>query len=382
VAIAAKPDHSRVSETGANKRSAYMEWAKTSAAARFNLATSGLTNVAIRELPISAEPVEITGPGGYGYEPLQQRLARHTDAPVECVVAATGASMANHLAIAVALDPDDEVLIEQPAYGLFVDVANYLHARVTRFQRQLATDFAIDSAEIEALLTPKTRLLVVSNLHNPSGALIPEHTLRTIGELARARGVFVLVDEAYREMLFERPAPSAFSVGQKLGAESNPFIVTNSLTKTYGVSGLRCGWILARPDLARRMWRLNDLFGVNAAHPAEQLSVRALDSLESLRARSHAILSANRALLNDFLDSRNDLECFRPPGGTVVFPRLRRGDAELFVERLRDKYETSVVPGKFFDMPEHFRIGVGADTTTVRGGLERLAAALREDTGA
>jgi aspartate/methionine/tyrosine aminotransferase len=371
-----------VSETGANKRSAYMEWAKTSAAARFNLATSGLTNVAIRELPISAEPVEITGPGGYGYEPLQQRLARHTDAPVECVVAATGASMANHLAIAVALDPDDEVLIEQPAYGLFVDVANYLHARVTRFQRQLATDFAIDSAEIEALLTPKTRLLVVSNLHNPSGALIPEHTLRTIGELARARGVFVLVDEAYREMLFERPAPSAFSVGQKLGAESNPFIVTNSLTKTYGVSGLRCGWILARPELARRMWRLNDLFGVNAAHPAEQLSVRALDSLESLRARSHAILSANRALLNDFLDSRNDLECFRPLGGTVVFPRLRDGNAELFVERLRDKYETSVVPGKFFEMPNHFRIGVGADTAMVRGGLERLATALTEWTGA
>jgi aspartate/methionine/tyrosine aminotransferase len=355
-----------------------MEWAKTCSAARFNLATSGLTNVAICELPIATESLEITGPGGYGYEPLQERLARHTGAPPECIVAATGASMANHLAMAATLNPGDEVLIEQPAYGLFVDVANYLHARINRLHRRFDTDFEIDLGEIESLLTPRTRLLVLSNLHNPSGALIPEEMLRAIASLAESRGLSVLVDEAYIEMLFEPSATSAFTVGQKLGAPTNALIVTNSLTKAYGVSGLRCGWILAAPELARRMWRLNDLFGVNAAHPAEQLSVRVFDSLAHLRARTRRILGANRKLLNDFLDSRSDLECFRPPGGTVIFPRLRHGDAEVFVQRLRDKYETSVVPGRFFGMPEHFRIGIGADTPVVGGGLERLAAALDE----
>jgi aspartate/methionine/tyrosine aminotransferase len=371
-----------VSQARATKQSAYMEWAKTGAAARFNLASSGLTNVAIRELPIDIEPLEITGPGGYGYEPLQQRLAQHTGAPAECIVAATGASMANHLAMAVTLDPGDEVLIEQPTYGLFVDIANYLHARVNRLPRELIGEFAVDPVRVEALLTPKTRLIVLSNLHNPSGALIPEETLRAIAHLAQGRGIYVLVDEAYLEMLFEPSATSAFTIGQKLGRETNPFIVTNSLTKTYGVSGLRCGWILATPELARRMWLLNDLFGVNAAHPAEQLSVRVFDSLAHLRSRTRTILTANGMLLNEFLDSRSDLECFRPSGGTVVFPRLRRGDAEGFVQTLRDKYETSVVPGRFFDMPDHFRIGIGAETPVVRGGLERLGAALAEWAGA
>src|SRR5438045_15031 len=103
-----------------------MEWAKTCSTARFNLATSGLTNVSIRDFPLHKPDMEITGPGGYGYQPLQEHIAQHTGAPVDCVVAATGGSMANYLAMSVALNPGDEVLIEQPAYGLFADIATYL----------------------------------------------------------------------------------------------------------------------------------------------------------------------------------------------------------------------------------------------------------------
>ncbi|MBA0085975.1 MAG: aminotransferase class I/II-fold pyridoxal phosphate-dependent enzyme [Acidobacteria bacterium Pan2503] len=164
------------------------------------------------------------------------------------------------------------------------------------------------------------------------------------------------------------------------GAGENPFIVTSSLTKVYGLSGLRCGWILAAPGLARRMWLLNDLFAATGAHPAERLSVVALDHLEQFRERARALLTANRIVLDAFLDSRRDIECFRPPAGTVVFPRLRLGlahrDPEVFFKLLREKYETTVVPGSFFEMPRHFRIGIGGDTATLRGGLERLGAAL------
>ena len=86
----------------------------------------------------------------------------------------------------------------------------------------------------------------------------------------------------------------------------------------------------------------------------------------------------NRALLDAFLDSRPDLECFRPPAGTVAFPRLTQSDPEKFFKLLREKYETSVVPGRNFEMPQHFRIGIGGDTASLRGGLERLSAALDE----
>lgn len=350
------------------KHSAYMEWAKLSSPARFNLATSGLTNVALAEFPLRVDELEITG-GGYGYAPLLERLARHTGAPLECIVTAEGTSMANHLAMATLIEPGDEVVIEQPTYGLLLDVARYLGPSIRRVERRFEDDFALSLGELEKAITPATRLVILTNLHNPTGALIPVETLRAIGEMAHRAGARVLVDEVYFEMLFERAAPSSFSLGEN-------FVITSSLTKACGLSGLRCGWILAAPELAQRMWRLNDLFAATAAHPAECMSVMAFDHLDRFRARARDLLVANRALLDSFLDSRADLECFRPPAGTVVFPRLTNRDPEKFFQLLREKYETSVVPGRFFEMPQHFRLGIGGETENLRAGLERLGAAL------
>ena len=220
---------------------------------------------------------------------------------------------------------------------------------------------------------------MLTNLHNPSGALLSEEVLQAIGKLAHRARVHVLVDEVYLEMLFDKHPPFCFPIGNAIAsANENPFIVTSSLTKVYGLSGLRCGWILAAPDLARRMWLLNDLFAATAAHPAERLSVMALDHLAQFRERARLLLATNRALLDSFLDSRRDLECFRPPAGTVVFPRLglTHRDPEAFFQLLREKYETTVVPGSFFELPRHFRMGIGGDTESLRVGLERLSAAL------
>ena len=358
------------------RNSVYMEWAKTHSHALFNLATSGVTGVPLAEFPFDLAEFEVTAPGGYGYTPLQQRLAKHSGVPEECVVAATGTSMANHLAMATVLDPGDEVLIEEPVYGPLLDVAQYLGARIKRVPRRFETGFALVPEEIERAITRETRLIVLSNLHNPSGALAPAATLRAIGEMAHGVGARVLVDEVYLEMLFDRSAPFCFAIGQSIASDDNPFIVTSSLTKVYGLSGLRCGWVLASPALAKRMWLLNDLYGAVAAHPAEKMSVMAFDHLEPFRERTRNLLATNRALIDSFLDSRTDLECFRPPAGTVVFPRLTHGDPEAFFHLLREKYETTVVPGNFFEMPRHFRIGMGGDTAGLRAGLEHLSAAL------
>ena len=360
------------------KRSLYMEWSKTDSHAKYNLATSGLIGVSREEFPLDLRELEITAPGAYGHAPLLARLAVHTGVSEDCIVTAAGTSMANHLAMAALLEPGDEVLLEQPAYGPLLDVANYLGARVKRLPRRFESRFSISLEELQRAITNSTRLVVLTNLHNPSGALLSAQMVGAIGKLALRAGVRVLIDEVYLEMLFGKPAPFSFPIGQSLaGAKENPFIVTSSLTKVYGLSGLRCGWILAAPALARRMWLLNNLFAATGAHPAERLSVMALDHLEKFRERARALLTANRAVLDSFLDSRRDLECFRPPAGTVVFPRLPHGrDPEAFFKLLRDKFETSVVPGSFFEMSRHFRIGIGGDTPTLRAGLERLSAAL------
>jgi aspartate/methionine/tyrosine aminotransferase len=351
--------------------SPYIDWVKTQPRAKYNLATSGVANYALADLSVRLGELEISGPSWYGYAPLQERLARHTGVPEECVVSSIGTSMANFLAYSGVLEPGDDVLIEHPAYGPMLEAAEFLGANVKRFHRRFENNFAVDPSEIERGFTPRTRLVVLTNLHNPSGAFLSTQTLTVIGEIARRRGARVMVDEVYLEMFFDPSIRSAFHLGET-------FLITSSLTKVYGLSGLRCGWILAAPELARRMWRINDLFGNIPAHTAELLSVIALDNLPKIAARSKVLLAANRRLLDQFLDSRKDLEALRPPAGTVVFPRLLRGNVDDLFKLLREKFETAVVPGRFFEMPEHFRIGIGGETETLRIGLERLSAALDE----
>jgi aspartate/methionine/tyrosine aminotransferase len=193
--------------------------------------------------------------------------------------------------------------------------------------------------------------------------------MREAGAMAAKVGAHVLVDEVYLETLFEQPCSSAFHLGAN-------FVATSSLTKAYGLSGIRCGWILAQPDLVRRMWQVVDFtYGV-PVHPAETLAVIALDNLRRVRDRARALLETNRTLVNEFLAAHPALECAPSRFGTTVFPRLSGGRTAEFVRLLREKFETSVVPGEFFEEPQHFRLGFCGATETVRGGLERLSAAL------
>jgi aspartate/methionine/tyrosine aminotransferase len=346
-----------------------MHWAKTQSRARFNLATSGVGSFPLAELPVQPA-LEINGDSRYGYAPLQQAIARKCGVDPDCVVAAAGTSMANHLAMAALVDPGDEVLIEHPAYELLVSAALFLGAEVKRFTRAEEAGYALDPLAVRRALTPKTKLIVVTNLHNPTSVLTPDSVLREIGDLARSVGAHVLVDEVYLDAVYENTPRTAY----RLGSE---FIVTSSLTKVYGLSGLRCGWILAQPDLARAMWRLNDLFGSIPAHPAELLSVAAFEHLDFIRARARKVVEADRALLS----GAGLQACAGPPGpaaawGTTAFLKLHNVDVEVFITRLRTDYETTVVPGRFFEMPNHFRIGMGVNNEMFGEGLRRLALAL------
>lgn len=353
------------------KHSLYIEWAKTQAGARFNLATSGMIHYPLAELPVQLTDIELSGPSFYGYAPLLEALAEKCGVDVDCIVHATGTSLANHLAMATILEPGDEVIVECPAYDPLLAVPRYLGATVKRLVRRPEEGFRVDLAELKRLVTSRTRLLVLTNMHNPTGALIDQDTLREIGELARNARARVLVDEVYLEAIFDGVRPYAFQLGRE-------FVTTSSLTKAYGLSGLRCGWILAEPALARRIWRLHDLFGGIPAHSAERLSIVALANLDRITARAKALMDANWPVLNQFLDSRDDLDSFRPPFGTVVSPRLKSGKVEPLCALLREKYETSVVPGRFFEMPEHFRIGICIPTDILQEGLARLGGALDE----
>jgi len=179
-----------------------------------------------------------------------------------------------------------------------------------------------------------------------------------------------MVDEVYLEMFYDTRPPTAFRIGP------DRFVVTSSLTKAYGLSGLRCGWVFAAKEIVDRMWAINDLYSATAVFPAEQMSVVAFQNLDRIGQEMKRTLEANRQLLRDFYASRRDLEIVFPEHGTVSFPRLRSGNVEQLLELLRNEFETSVVPGSFFEYPEHFRIGIGGEAGEVRAGLQQLGRGL------
>jgi aspartate/methionine/tyrosine aminotransferase len=352
-----------------HKHSDYMHWSKTQSRARFNLATSGVAPFPFRELPVDFEKLEINGDNSYGYAPLQEAIAVHHGVDPECVVESAGTSMANHLAMAAIIEPGDEVLIEHPTYGPILDIAQYLQANVKRFPRIEENGWAVDPGTIRRCVTPKTRVIVITNLHNPTSVLTPDSVLREVGDTARSIGALLLVDEVYLDAVYEGTPRTSFHLGPE-------FLVTSSLTKVYGVSGLRCGWILARPDLATKMRRLNDLYAATAVYPGQLLSVAAFKHLNLLRERARRILDADRKLLHDFLAHQPGLSAVRTDWGTTSFVRLRNGDADIFLKRLRGDFETSAVPGRFFEMSDHFRIGMGVNTEMFAEGLSRVGRAL------
>jgi aspartate/methionine/tyrosine aminotransferase len=193
--------------------------------------------------------------------------------------------------------------------------------------------------------------------------------LHEIGRLAASRGAHVLVDEVYLDSV-RKPVEPAVHLGE-------PFIVTSSLTKSYGLAGLRCGWILSSPEMAERLRRARDVVDGTGSIVAERLSVLAFEHLDALITRTRALLDRNVELIEPFLRERPELEYVRPDGGTVAFPRIRGvADTRTFASRLLAERDTAIVPGHFFEAPPHFRVGFSGDPTSLKEGLQHLGAAL------
>lgn len=349
-------------------RSGYMHWAKFKPPVRYDLSSSDAPHFRMDSLPVSLADLELDGASHPRYLPLRKAIAERYAVSPDQVVTADGTSMANFIAMATLLSPGDEVLIEHPAYELLLNAASFLGAEIRRFERNPADAFRLDPKFIERAMSERTRLMVITNLHNPSSALAGEDDLRAVGELAASAGARVLVDEVYLDSAVPR-RPSAVHFGAE-------FVCTSSLTKVYGLSGLRCGWILAEPDLAERMWRLNDLFGVNQAHQAERLARIAFEHIDKVIGDTPELLARNRERWNAFVDARDDLDCMPAAHGITAFASWSGGDTQRLDDLLRNQFDTGVVPGTWFEIPDRFRVGFGMPADDFDEALTRLGAAL------
>jgi aspartate/methionine/tyrosine aminotransferase len=347
----------------------YIEWAKLHSAARFNLATSGLPPLSIDDLGGWPTADQLSGPNGYGFAPLLERIAGHHGVRDEQVVTATGCSMANFLALAAVISPGDHVLIERPTYDPLLLGALHLGAEVVRFDRLADGGFAVTADPVVAAITPRIRAIVLANLHNPSSQQTPNRVLTRIGDAAARVGARVIVDEVYLDTVFDDPPGSCVHLGPA-------FVATGSLTKAYGLSPLRCGWVIADPALARRIWRMQDLYGNVQPFAMDALGAAAFDRLPTFRARSRALLDANRALFASWSTTRDDLSFVLPAWGTTVCVKPTGMEAGRLCDLLRREHDVSVVPGRFFEEPDYIRISLCTDTATLEEGLRRIALAL------
>jgi aspartate/methionine/tyrosine aminotransferase len=352
----------------------YMEWAKSSSRAAVNLAQSGLPGLTFADLNLDLGSVELNGVHPYGWKPLIEAIAGRYGADPESVVPTIGTSQAIFLVGAALLSAGDGVYIEKPAYEPLLDVSRALGANVRRFERRFERKFGIDLEEFETGFPEGTKLVLLTNLHNPSGVRLESGKIRALAEAAARRGAMLCIDEVYLELAAGEGPKTAF------GSADN-IIVISSLTKAFGLAGLRCGWIMAPPRIVPAIRRVVDHLYVEHVFAAEQLAARAFSRLDGLMTKSRIWTDKNKAIVRAFMEGEPRLKWVEPDGGVVAFPRVVGRDEETaggdrLARELRETKDTSIVPGSFFEDARHFRLGFGLEAGLLRLGLANIRSKL------
>lgn len=305
-------------------------------------------------------------PNPWGHPALVERIARRYAMPPDTVMRTNGATNALFLLCQALLKPGDHVLIETPGYEPLSKIPAFLGAQVNQFMR-VFPDYMIDWDDFEKQLTPLTRIIILTHLHNPSGSILSDDTLFKMKEMAShiAPEAWIIVDEVYRDFL-----PNSSLCSARFGA---PFLSVASLTKPYGLSILECGWIFGPPDFIKnlqiqQMW----VEGIGSRY-LESLSSIVFDHLGEYRRTGFENLERNRAALRVICDSlcqKGYLQGQIPEFGCIAFPKLALTDDSMGLSTyLADRYNVWIVPGHFFGAPAHVRIGFGGDCERFDAGL-------------
>jgi len=351
----------------------YMEWAKLSSQAPVNLSRSGVPGLDFQEIGLDFQGIRINGDHPYGWAPLIEVIAARYRADPNCVLTTLGTSQGIFLTCAALLESGDRVYIEKPAYEHLRAVPRALDARVYRFDRLFDHGYKIDMDAFAAGFPAGAKLVILTNLHNPSGVRLAPDEVSAVAAVSARHGAYVLIDEVYLEFEAGEGPPTAF------GSVDN-ILVISSLTKVFGLSGLRCGWILAPRKVIPAIKRVMDHLYVEHVFPAEQLAARIFPRLDEIKAKTRAWRESGRAAVRAFIENEPRLRWVEPDGGIVAFPRVEEdrgeGGGDRLARTLGESYETSVVSGRFFEDSRHFRLGYGVPSDILEKGLRNIRAAL------
>lgn len=308
---------------------------------------------------------------------LRTALAEtYTGLSPDDVLVTTGAIEANFLLFTSLLEPGDHVVAVYPAYQQLYSVARALGCEVTPWAiSQRDNRFAFDIDALERLVRTSTKLIVINTPHNPTGAILSATDLQRIYGIAEATGAIVLCDEAYRWL--DMPGgPALAEPMRNLGPRA---ISVGTVSKPFGLPGLRIGWIAATDELARKCWATRDYTSLSPAGLSDYLATLAIQNRQALIDRNHQIVMANMRAADEWFADNADLVAWdRPRGGLLALVRYSIDCASSeMADRLARDFSVMLAPGSAFGYEGHLRIGVGQRPDIFAEGLRRAALCFR-----
>lgn len=340
-----------------------------------NLANSGVAGpLTAEELGLKACDLPVSGDNYYGYKPLKERLAEIYKTDPEHIAITLGASLANYAVMEAILDDGDRVTIESPAYQPFINVAEAITSRqADRVQRKSENSFQLNRSILSEI--HETKLLILSNLHNPSGAMDSKDILINLADKVAEYGGWTLIDEVF--------LPFKENWLNLTSAVSHERIITTcSLTKAWGLGGLRIGWVVADPEIIRKINYHFDYLHVNQPMMTDYIGWFVLnhqDLSDQLLGSARRQSMANWEIVREYLKAFTQIDWVKPDGGVVVFVWFKDGrDSTDFCRQLHERFNTVVTPGIYFDFPSGFRIGFSIDQEVLIKGLENLKILIEE----
>ncbi|MDP2496703.1 MAG: aminotransferase class I/II-fold pyridoxal phosphate-dependent enzyme [Candidatus Palauibacterales bacterium] len=350
----------------------------------YNLSDSGAHPFTLDEL------LRETGAGvgdqllGYvqtnGTVPLRERIARlYDDAGPENVLVTTGGAEANFLALWELVSAGDRVVFQLPTYGQTPGLARWLGAEVDSFRLEEGRGWQVAPGAAREAITSDTRLVVVTNPNNPTGARLSAETREEIVDAAADAGAWILSDEVYRGAELDGRETAS------LWGEYGRVIVTHSLSKAYGLPGLRLGWLAGPEEAIERLWGRKDYTSIAPAALSDRLAAAALDPEHrpAVLERTRELLQENLDRLTGWLDRRPELFAYREPeAGAICFVRYRMDvNSTELADRLRREKSVLLVPGDQFGMDGYLRIGFGNPSSELESALDRVGALVEEIAG-
>jgi len=356
----------------------YLHWSKTRPIARYHLAASGVPMAGPATFDTTLPAITLTSKGPYGDPALLEALASRYGVDTCQVLPVPGTSMANFVSIAAGGETGHVVAMESPVYDPISLSSQFLTMTTIPLSRSPEAGFRVDEDELVQALAKGAKLVVVTNLHNPSGQYIDAKTITHMANRCSETGATLLVDEVYLDAVYIAGGPSWWSAVNL----ANNIVITNSLTKVYGLSGLRCGWIVGPSDILSRAREIVNLLHVDLPTPTSELALRALKQIPELEKRHLAYHEAGLPVYRQWANGERRIrsypnfgalfECFQLPPGVT---------SDQLEARLVTKYETQVVPGRFFGIPDHVRVSTTPEPADLAEGLARISQALDDIVG-